>query len=122
MLWSYCAFLSEFIFIQFSGEFSSRDDSCISCPLSSLASAAVARGEGDSVGAGGGEGGADGGGASAALDGDRAGKLVHLIFGQFFIVACFRHGLAAGACCCAPWGPAACSVLSCAATLSAPCP
>ena len=129
MLWSYCAFLSEFIFIQFSGEFSSRDDSCISCPLSSLASAAVARGEGDSVGAGGGEGGADGGGASAALDGDRAGKLVHLIFGQFFIVACFRRGLAAGACCCAPWGPAArwaggaaSSDLSCAATLSAPCP
>ena len=129
MLWSYCAFLSESIFIQFSGEFSSRDDSCISCPLSSLASAAVARGEGDSVGAGGGEGGADGGGASAALDGDRAGKLVHLIFGQFFIVACFRRGLAAGACCCAPWGPAACwaggaasSALSCAATLSAPCP
>ena len=107
MLWSYCAFLSEFIFIQFSGEFSSRDDSCISCSLSFLASAAVARGEGDSVGAGGGEGGADGGGASAALDGDRAGKLVHLIFGQFFIVACFRRGLAAGACCCAPWGPAA---------------
>ena len=131
MLWSYCAFLSEFIFIQFSGEFSSRDDSCISCPLSSLASAAVARGEGDSVGAGGGEGGADGGGGCAGLDGDgdRAGKLVHLIFGQFFIVACFRRGLAAGACCCAPWGPAArwaggaaSSALSCAATLSAPCP
>ena len=126
---SYCAFLSVFIFIQFSGEFSSRDDSCISCPLSFLASAAVARGEGDSVGAGGGEGGADGGGASGALDGDRAGKLVHLIFGQFFIVACFRRGLAAGACCCAPWGPAArwaggaaSSALSCAATLSAPCP
>ena len=76
MLWSYCAFLSEFIFIQFSGEFSSRDDSCISCPLSSLASAAVARGEGDSVGAGGGEGGADGGGGCARLDGDRAGKLL----------------------------------------------
>ena len=129
MLWSYCAFLSEFIFIQFSGEFSSRDDSCISCSLCFLAPAAVARGEGDSVGAGGGEGGADGGGASAALDGDRAGKLVHLIFGQFFIVACFRRGLAAGACCCAPWGPAArwaggaaSSALSCAATLSAPCP
>ena len=132
MLWSYCAFLSEFIFIQFSGEFSSRDDSCISCSLCFLAPAAVARGEGDSVGTGGGEGGADGGGASgasAALDGDRAGKLVHLIFGQFFIVACFRRGLAAGACCCAPWGPAArwaggaaSSDLSCAATLSAPCP
>ena len=129
MLWSYCAFLSEFIFIQFSGEFSSRDDSCISCSLCFLAPAAVARGEGDSVGAGGGEGGTDGGGASAALDGDRAGKLVHLIFGQFFIVACFRRGLAAGACCCAPWGPAArwaggaaSSALSCAATLSAPCP
>ena len=129
MLWSYCAFLSEFIFIQFSGEFSSRDDSCISCSLCFLAPTAVARGEGDSVGAGGGEGGADGGGASAALDGDRAGKLVHLIFGQFFIVACFRRGLAAGACCCAPWGPAArwaggaaSSALSCAATLSAPCP
>jgi len=58
------------------GEFSSRDDSCISCSLCFLAPAAVARGEGDSVGAGGGEGGADGGGASgasAALDGDRAG-------------------------------------------------
>ena len=129
MSWSYCAFLGVFIFIQFSGEFSSRDDSCISCSLSFLAPAAVARGEGDSVGAGGGEGGADGGGASAALDGDRAGKLVHLIFGQFFIVACFRRGLAAGACCCAPWGPAArwaggaaSSALSCAATLSAPCP
>ena len=129
MLWSYCAFLSEFIFIQFSGEFSSRDDSCISCSLSFLAPAAVARGEGDSVGAGGGEGGADGGGGCAGLDGDRAGKLVHLIFGQFFIVACFRRGLAAGACCCAPWGPAArwaggaaSSALSCAATLSAPCP
>ena len=129
MSWSYCAFLSVFIFIQFSGEFSSRDDSCISCSLCFLAPAAVARGEGDSVGAGGGEGGADGGGASAALDGDRAGKLVHLIFGQFFIVACFRRGLAAGACCCAPWGPAArwaggaaSSALSCAATLSAPCP
>ena len=129
MLWSFCAFLSEFIFIQFSGEFSSRDDSCISCSLSFLASAAVARGEGDSVGAGGGEGGADGGGGCAGLDGDRAGKLVHLIFGQFFIVACFRRGLAAGACCCAPWGPSARwaggagrSALSCAATLSAPCP
>ena len=129
MSWSYGAFLSVFIFIQFSGEFSSRDDSCISCSLCFLAPAAVARGEGDSVGAGGGEGGADGGGASAALDGDRAGKLVHLIFGHFLIVACFRRGLAAGACCCAPWGPAArwaggaaSTDLSCAATLSAPCP
>ena len=111
MLWSYCAFLSEFIFIQFSGEFSSRDDSCISCSLSFLASAAVARGEGDSVGAGGGEGGADGGGASgasAAPNGDRAGKLVHLIFGQFFIVACFRRGLAAGS-----WCVLLCTLVTC---------
>ena len=71
---------------------SSRDDSCIYCSLSFLASAAVARGEGDFVGAGGGEGGADGGGGCAGLDGDgdRAGKLVHLIFGHFLIVACFR--------------------------------
>ena len=34
------------------------------------AAAAVPRGEGDSVGAGGGEGGADGGGGCAGLDGD----------------------------------------------------
>ena len=89
MLWSYCAFLSEFIFIQFSGEFSSRDDSCISCPLSSLASAAVARGEGDSVGAGGGEGGADGGGGCAGLDGDSAGV-------SWYILASFSLLLASG--------------------------
>ena len=89
MLWSYCAFLSEFIFIQFSGEFSSRDDSCISCPLSFLASAAVARGEGDSVGAGGGEGGADGGGGCAGLDGDSAGV-------SWYILASFLLLLASG--------------------------
>ena len=129
MSWSYCAFLSVFIFIQFSGEFSSRDDSCISCSLCFLAPAAVARGEGDSVGAGGGEGGADGGGASAALDGDRAGKLVHLIFGQFFIVACFIvdwqlvHVVVHLGGPAARWARgAARSALSCAATLSAPCP
>ena len=106
MLWSYCAFLSEFIFIQFSGEFSSRDDSCISCSLSFLASAAVARGEGDSVGAGGGEGGADGGGGCAGLDGDSAGVSWYIL-ASFFVVASFRRGLAAGACCCAPRGHAA---------------
>ena len=110
MSWSYCAFLCVFIFIQFSGEFSSRDDSCISCPLSFLASAAVARGEGDSVGAGGGEGGTDGGGGCAGLDGDgdRAGKLVHLIFGHFLIVACFRRRLAAGS-----WCVLLCTLVTC---------
>jgi len=89
MSWSYCAFLSVFIFIQFSGEFSSRDDSCISCSLSFLAPAAVARGEGDSVGAGGGEGGADGGGGCAGLDVDSARV-------SWYILASFLLLLASG--------------------------
>ena len=89
MSWSYCAFLSVSIFIQFSGEFSSRDDSCISCSLCFLAPAAVARGEGDSVGAGGGEGGTDGGGGCAGLDGDSAGV-------SWYILASFLLLLASG--------------------------